>query len=86
MYLLTLFILLVAEPSASLEGKRPLMSSPLAGESGACCYQSGDEYFCSDIPGPEGQNLCEIIFQGVWQGTGSDCLSTDCYSGLTGAC
>ena len=86
MHLFALFILLVAEPSAGLGGKRPLMSSPLAGESGACCYQSGDEYFCSDIPGPEGQNLCEIIFQGVWQGTGSDCLSTDCYSGLTGAC
>ncbi|MAI66477.1 MAG: hypothetical protein CMJ26_01200 [Phycisphaerae bacterium] len=58
----------------------------LTGESGACCYQSDAEYLCQDIPGPEGQNLCGQIFQGVWQGAGSYCLSTDCYSGLTGAC
>ncbi|MDP7009631.1 MAG: hypothetical protein QGI78_08690 [Phycisphaerales bacterium] len=79
-------ILLVADPSGGLQGKPLPMSSPLVGESGACCYQSGDEYFCQDIPGAEGQYLCETVFQGVWQGTGSDCSNTDCYSGLTGAC
>ena len=86
MYLLVTLILFVSEPFAGLQGKQLVMNSPLVGESGACCYQSGDKYFCQDIPGPEGQNLCEMIFQGVWQGAGSDCLSTDCYSGIYGAC